>query len=44
MKERGGETEVNVNCSAFVSFFFFVSCSGSDQGEKETGTCRKKLK
>ena len=33
MKERGGETEVNVNSSAFVSFFC-VSCSGIDEGEK----------
>ena len=24
MKERGGETEVNVNSSAFVSFFLFL--------------------
>ena len=39
-KEKGGETEVKVNCSPFVSFF--ISCSGSDHGEKATDTCRKK--
>ena len=31
---------MKVNRSPFVSFF--ISCFGSDQGEKATDTCRKK--
>ena len=35
MKERGGETEVNVNCSAFVSFFFLFLVLEVTKGKKK---------